>query len=103
MTRGGSVHKIRFAKKEGKQNRGFKKKASNQVRGGLRKERVSWNGGGGADGAPDTASLKEDRKKQKGRHCVSCSRNVLLSPKNKPVLCEGAQQDRRNTRFLHGG
>lgn len=75
MTRGGSAHKISFGKKEGKRNRGFKKKASKRLRGGLRKERASCGGGGGADGAQDAASLKEDRKKQKGSHCVCCPRS----------------------------
>lgn len=99
------MHKIRFVKKEGKQYRGFKKKAKDQLRVGLRKEPVICSGGGGADGAQDQqASKRIERHRKAGIVCPAQGHTTyLLNPKNNPVLCEGAQQDRRNTMFLHVG
>lgn len=80
----------------------LQKKAQNKVRGGLRQEQASCDGGGGADGAQDTVS-KRIKAKERQALCVLLRESYLLNPKDNQVLCEGAQQDRRNMMSPHRG
>lgn len=101
MTRGGSTHKIRLAKNEGKQNRSFKslkptERRTQERAGELQwRWRCRWSAG-------HSKSQRGQKETERQALCVLLMESCLLNPNNQ-VLCEGAQPDRRNMMLLHGG